>query len=227
MNGREKSGFTLLEVMIVLVILLTGLVALSQLLSASLRQSVEAEEKTSIQMICQNRLGRFLSGEETIPRGVNEPIAGFNDWFMTVHLEDGPVEGLSRIRIVAEKQERIEESSGERPGAITFSYLPVAGQRVVLAQWVRSASVKVERGAAAAVGSLRGVPGDPFSAGGFAPSSTGVFLPGEDAQTAGGRRSRRRARTAGEVDGGSVKIGGDPVSESLLERARERMENAE
>ena len=227
MNGREQSGFTLLEIMIVLVILLTGLIALSQLLSASLRQSVEAEEKTSIQMICQNRLGRFLSGEEAVPRGVNEPIPDFNDWFMTVHLEDGPVEGVNRIRIVAEKQERIEEPSADRPGAVTLSYIPVAGQRIVLAQWVRSASIKIERRGTAAVGSLRGVPGDPFSANGFSPGSTGVFLPGEDAGTVNNRRPRRRARPAGEVDGGSVKIGGDSISESLLERARQRMENAE
>ena len=231
MTSHKIAGFTLLEVMIVLVLLLTGLIALSQLLSASLRQSVEAEEKTSIQMICQNRLNRILSGEEAISAQRDEPIPGFNGWFLTIHAERGPVEGLLRLRVTAQKQERVEEPSADRPGGVSFSYVPIAGQRVVLAEWVRKKSVTFERGADPTVGTLNGGTGGTIGSLSTAPFAalpthrTGVFLPGEDANDSanGTRRKNRRRPSANEEEGGSRKIGGDPISESLLERARQRM----
>lgn len=149
----KNHGFTLLEILVVLALLLVGLGVLSDLLSSSLRQSVEAEEKTSIQVACQNRLNGFVSGEESISDGLSQPIEGFGGWFMTVHLESAPLPTLARIRIVAQKFETVEGDSG-RAGTIGISQIPIAGQQIVLSQWVRRSDLSLQSTVNPVIGSL-------------------------------------------------------------------------
>lgn len=215
-----RYGFTLLEILIVLTILLGGLSVLSTLLGSAMRQAVEAEEKTSIQMICQNRLNRILSGEETVLPDEAQVIDRFDQWSMTIHLDDGPLTELVRIRIVAQKYEKTREPSADRPGVYVESSVPILGQHLIVAQWARRQSVQVQRPAGSdVIGTLTtplspNVGADPFAAAGFATGQAGVFMPPEN-------------ESAGAISDGLLntipeKIGGDPVSESLLERARSR-----
>ena len=216
------SGFTLLEVLIVLAILLLGMTALSQLLNASARQSVDAEEKTSVQLCCQNRLQEILSGERPIVRSAEEPIPNCDDWTMTVFLDSTAIPELARVRIVAQKYERTQEASAERPGVYLLSRVPIAGGHLILAQWARRDSVRVEGGAQQTIGSLETT--DPSAAFGFSQSRLGVYLPGESPAERG---TFDRSPSENPMGGESVKIGGDPISESLLERTRARRESAE
>lgn len=232
MNKRAPGGFTLLEILVVLTILLTGLAVLSTLLGSAMKQAVEAEEKTSIQMICQNRMNQILSGEATAVVDDPETIEGFETWTMTVHLDDAPLPQLTRIRIVAQKYEQRREPSPDRPGVYIQSSVPILGQHLILAQWARRNRVKLERPASGGViGSLgtadafatpdapAGI--DPFAAGGFAPSDGGVFVPG---MSESGAESGPEFSPSAERETG--KIGGDPISDALLERARNRRREA-
>ena len=218
----KSRGFTLLEILIVLTILLVGLSALSTLLGSAMRQAVEAEEKTSIQMICQNRLNRILSGEETVLPDESQEIDRFNQWNMTVHLDDAPLSELVRIRIVAQKYEKTREPSADRPGVYVESSVPILGQHLIVAQWARRSAIEVEKPAGSDVIGSLATPlsanggADPFAAAGF--PTGGVVLPPESETPNAG---------TGGVSGGLLnstpeKIGGDALSESLLERARSR-----
>jgi len=221
---RRASGFTLIEILVVLVILLTGLSVLSSLLGTAMRQSVEAEEKTSIQLYCQNRLNRILSGELPVQSGMTELIDDYPEWQLSVWADTAPIPELVRIRITAQKYEKVRSPSPNQPGVFIDSDVPIIGQHLVIAQWVRREMVRMVQtkadGSNAAVGTLSSPPvssfasspEDPFAAGGFGPEK--VFVPEEE---------------PGEVSeqGGSVTIGGDPISDSLLERAKNRRKGAE
>ena len=77
---RETRGFTLIEVLVVLAVLIAGFTALTQLQTSALRESAEAEEKTSIQVLCQNELEKILAGIAELVPDQENPIPEFNDW---------------------------------------------------------------------------------------------------------------------------------------------------
>lgn len=138
---RSARGFTLLEVIVVLAILLIGFAALSQLQNSALRQSVEVEEKTSIQVICQNEMDRILANETAVMNNQTLPIPGFNDWSMTVRLENAPLPNLVRIRITAQKFEESRRPSPNRPGVFDIVKRPIGD--LTIAQWARLRSIRV------------------------------------------------------------------------------------
>ena len=224
----HQQGFTLLEVLVVLMILLTGLTALTQLVRSAMDQSIEAEEKTSVQLECQNRMHQILTGLVSPTVNTPEPIPGFDDWMMTTSLENGPISRLVCIRITAQKYEQLREPSVEQPGVFRSVNRPLGGQRLVLTRWARRDTLAIGKRANASagstvIGSLSGntvqpavefpnssfVPDntpDPFMEGGFPPSAA----------------EERAAAGSSSVPPPSNEPQGDPLTQRLLERAAAR-----
>ncbi|MDO4587488.1 MAG: type II secretion system protein [Planctomycetia bacterium] len=143
-NKSSKNGFSLLEILVVLVILMFGLTVLSQLMNASMRQSILADEQTAVQIFCQNTMSRILSGEMAVLSGMNFPVESQPHWQATVLLEQGILPNILTIRIIAQKYEEKLEPSPDQPGRFITSFVPVGGQNIVITQWVRRNAVKLQ-----------------------------------------------------------------------------------
>ena len=137
---RETRGFTLIEVLVVLAVLIAGFTALTQLQTSALRESAEAEEKTSIQVLCQNELEKILAGIAELVPDQENPIPEFNDWSYTVQYRPAPVPGLIVIRVVARKSEYTRVPS-DRPGVFDMVRKPLA--EVIVAQWADPDRIRI------------------------------------------------------------------------------------
>jgi prepilin-type N-terminal cleavage/methylation domain-containing protein len=136
----NRSGFTLLEVLVVLAILLTGFTALTQIQTSATREAVEAEEKTSVQVLCQNELDKILAGITEITPYQVLSVPDFDDWTITISLSEAPISGLLSVRIVARKSELLHVPSG-RSGTFNIVQRPIA--EVAVAQWVDPDRIRI------------------------------------------------------------------------------------
>lgn len=137
---RPAGGFTLIEVLVVLAILIAGFTALTQLQTSALKESAEAEEKTSVQVLCQNELDKILSGISELVPGQENPIPEFSDWSYTAEYRPAPLAGLVTIRVVARKSEYIRVPSN-RPGVFDMIRKPLA--EIIVAQWADPDRIRI------------------------------------------------------------------------------------
>ena len=140
MTRSQTGGFTLMEVLVVLAILIAGFTALAQLQTSALKESAEAEEKTSIQVLCQNELEKILTGMTELVPNQENPVPEFNDWSFTAQYRPAPLPGLIVIRIVARKSEYTRVPS-DRPGVFDMVRKPLA--EVVVAQWADPDRIRI------------------------------------------------------------------------------------
>ena len=181
MRRPHANGFTLIEVLVVLAILIGGFVALTQLQTAAIKESAEAEEKTSVQVYCQNELDKILGGITEVRPNEFRPIPDFDGWTMTVLCGEAPVPGLVVLRVTARKSEYTTVPS-DRPGVFDMVQKPIA--EVTVTEWADPDRIRIAgrlpspdaanqagfprrraRQEGAAIGSLASPPtADPFAA---------------------------------------------------------------
>ncbi|MDO5567396.1 MAG: type II secretion system protein [Planctomycetia bacterium] len=125
-----SRGFTLLEVLIVLAMLLFGLAVVSELMNGSLRQADDTEERTEIQLVCQNRLNEIAAGALTVSPGVPETVPSFPHWVMRTFLEGTPLPNVTACTVVAQKYETTRD-------------VPIEGKQIVFKQWMTRDSIQV------------------------------------------------------------------------------------
>ncbi|MBR5627243.1 MAG: prepilin-type N-terminal cleavage/methylation domain-containing protein [Thermoguttaceae bacterium] len=142
-NQSERHGFTLLEILIALAILMLGLAVISELIQASNRQAVQVEDVTNIQVVCQNMLSRILAGDISVSTNVPIPVNDYPDWDITVSLTPAPIPNLVGIRIFARRYNIEMYPSATNPGIYTTRRTPIPGQHFVLKQWVRREDLKL------------------------------------------------------------------------------------
>ena len=100
-----SRGFTLLELVIAMAILLVGLSALFHVNNESRIASVAAEELATVQLACQTKMNELLatSGGAAIT-GVTADIPNAKGWKMSVEKKPLNRKGIVAIRIFAAKQ---------------------------------------------------------------------------------------------------------------------------
>ena len=229
---RKASGFTLLEILVVLAILMVGMAALTTLVRSAMNQSSEAEEKTTVQVECRNLMNRILSAEIPAVWPDKIELPGVDDWRVSTILDPTPIQELVCVTITARKYERD---------------LPVVGEEVTLSQWAERKTLLMGENSEMSprpIGSLRSVPGDVPAARPSSPfdvieSSFDSFGGGSGVLSAGGT-PEDDAYVIGSVVGAppaapiNTPMEGpsqgvqerektrDPAFEALLERARAR-----
>ncbi|MGL6225588.1 MAG: prepilin-type N-terminal cleavage/methylation domain-containing protein [Thermoguttaceae bacterium] len=97
-------GFTLLEILVSLSILLIGLLAVSKLSDLAQRESLSAEELATVQLATQTKMNEVLVhvGQPIVPI-LAEPISGVRDWSLSLQVFPTARSGLSAVHIRAEK----------------------------------------------------------------------------------------------------------------------------
>lgn len=97
-------GFTLLEILVSLSILLIGLLAVSKLSDLAQRESLSAEELATVQLATQTKMNEVFAqvGQPIMPI-LAEPIGGVRDWYLALQVLPTTRTGLSAVHIRAEK----------------------------------------------------------------------------------------------------------------------------
>jgi len=117
---RDKSripthyGFTLLELLFAMIILLLGLAVIYHLNNTSRTVSLAAEELAFVQLACQTKMNeRLASKTRPMLSGSVERIPGASGWEMSVAIFSLNRPGIYGVRITAKKQGTAAEAPYE------------------------------------------------------------------------------------------------------------------
>jgi prepilin-type N-terminal cleavage/methylation domain-containing protein len=98
-------GFTLLELLIAMGVLLLGLSAIYHLNSTSRTASLAAEELAFVQLACQTKMNELLAANtRPIRTGSVERIPNAGGWTMSIATFSLNRQGIYGVRITARKQ---------------------------------------------------------------------------------------------------------------------------
>ena len=105
-KNQMSRGFTLLELIIAMTILLLGLSALFHLNNESRIASVAAEELATVQLACQTKMSELLATSNgAIITGAATEIPNAKGWRMSIEKKPLNRKGIVAIRIFAVKQD--------------------------------------------------------------------------------------------------------------------------
>ncbi|MCL2304445.1 MAG: prepilin-type N-terminal cleavage/methylation domain-containing protein [Planctomycetaceae bacterium] len=101
----SAAGFTLMELLIAMTILLVGLSAIYHLNNASRTTSVATEELAIVQLACQTKMNELLASKtRPIQAGSVGMIPNVNGWNMSVATFPLNRQGIYGVRITAKKR---------------------------------------------------------------------------------------------------------------------------
>lgn len=103
-NQHKFGGYSLLEVLAALMILVIGLTSILTL-SANIRQkSVAASELAAAEVVCQTTLNELLASQAPIRSFSARPLEGLRHWYMNLVISECPKPGLAVLHISAYHQ---------------------------------------------------------------------------------------------------------------------------
>ncbi|MAB89947.1 MAG: hypothetical protein CMJ90_10870 [Planctomycetes bacterium] len=99
----NRSGFSLLEVIIASAILASSAALLLSLFSTADRHVKLAERRVLAQLLCQSKLDELLSRAEELPIAEDEPIDGYQRWRYSADWIPTGIEGLVQLKVTVRK----------------------------------------------------------------------------------------------------------------------------
>jgi prepilin-type N-terminal cleavage/methylation domain-containing protein len=96
---RRRRGFSLIEVMLAAAILLGCVIVLSELAGIGREHAAAAEDLSTAQRLCQNRMAELVSGIGLLAEVDNEEMLEDPAWRCSVHLEPARVPGLVSVKV--------------------------------------------------------------------------------------------------------------------------------
>jgi len=121
---RRRAGFSLLEVMLATSILLGCVIVLSELAGIGRQHAAAAEDISTAQWLCQNRLNQIVAGVAPLESVDSAPLDDDPGWLYSVDVEPVGQAGLEAVRVSV-----TQDTGGLRPG-----------QTCSLVRWVRDPS---------------------------------------------------------------------------------------
>ena len=88
-STKDRSGISLLEVILAISILVGSAAVLGQLISIGQMQAEKATELTEAQALCNNKMNELLSGIEPIEPVELQPVSLESPWDYSIQLEPG------------------------------------------------------------------------------------------------------------------------------------------
>lgn len=103
--GRSAAGFTLLEVILAMAILLLSLAAVSQLVLTAHANARLARDRGTAQMLCDSLMAELIAGslplESTSETPLEDVVDGVDpEWLYAVDVSAMDLEGLLRVEVI-------------------------------------------------------------------------------------------------------------------------------
>ena len=108
MNPAGRKGFSLLEVLLAMGILLGSMVALGHLAQLGRSRADAAMELANAHRICQGRLNEILAGIRPLETIHEERLEDEPGWLYSVEIDTAARQGLSSVRVTV-RQDLPEE----------------------------------------------------------------------------------------------------------------------
>jgi prepilin-type N-terminal cleavage/methylation domain-containing protein len=119
MNARrkcERSGFTLLEVIFAIALLLGSLAIIGQFVVNGVRSAGEAEGLTVAELLCQSTLAQAVTGAIPLESASGIPIDSMPDWQYSMEVNPIETSGLLAVRVIV-------SNAGSSPRPVEFSLI--------------------------------------------------------------------------------------------------------
>ncbi len=117
MRSAGREGFSLLEVLLAIAILMGAVIVLNQLASIGRRNSIAAEDLATAQELCRARMNEIIAGVHPPTAREEEPILDQPGWHATVEIESRNELGLSCLTVTVSQ----DEEAGPRPVKFSLS----------------------------------------------------------------------------------------------------------
>ena len=99
MNWPRRAGFSLLEMLLAMSILLGCLIVLSDLAGIGRRHVSDTQGLSTAQLICQARLNEILSGAAPLESFQKQPVGDRPDWLCSVEINPVKQSGVAALRV--------------------------------------------------------------------------------------------------------------------------------
>lgn len=96
-----RAGYSLLEILVALTILVIGLAAVFGITQSARHRSIASSNLAAAQLSCQTTLNELLAKQQPIAPIPLRPIEGLQHWKLTVNLYAASQQGLSVIHVTA------------------------------------------------------------------------------------------------------------------------------
>ena len=106
------TGYTLIEVLVALAVLIAGFTALSTMTNHARRAAIAAEELSVAQLACQTRINEMLAGIRPVVAAFNESVPELDHWYMTTELFPATKPGLTTVRIQMHRERQPGDTGG-------------------------------------------------------------------------------------------------------------------
>lgn len=110
MACRARAGFSLMEVLLAVGILLACAIVLGDLAGVGRRHATSAEAMSTSQLFCQTKLNEIVSGATPATTVQNQPIAELPGWLYSIEVESLGQFDLARLRVTVWQQPRHNEA---------------------------------------------------------------------------------------------------------------------
>lgn len=98
-----REGFTLLEVVIAVAVLLGAITALFQLINLGHRSSLQGQFRSDAVLIAELKMNEAVGGVTELISTTEEEIEEYPDWLWSMSVEDTSQEGLLQVTVIVRR----------------------------------------------------------------------------------------------------------------------------
>lgn len=153
---KMGNGYTLIEVLVSLAILMFSLTVIGRLMRSSMMQTLQSEEETEVQIVCRNTMDSILAGALAIAPQQKFSMPGFSDWEIEIACVQGTLPGITEIFLIAQKYETpdnglalatdsddMAQQSSDQSTGPSSGRIPISARRIILKQWAQTSTIRL------------------------------------------------------------------------------------
>ena len=137
-RGRNRAGFSLMEVILSIAVLFASGIALAQLASLGRRHADRAESLTTAQVLCQNKLNEIAAGLTPLVSATDVPFVESPGWAYSVVVQPATWNGLVAVQVSVSELPIGAAGAVPRSGTTGLSTTVMTRPRFSLVRWLRT-----------------------------------------------------------------------------------------